>query len=294
MNREAHNGITGTTAVVGVMGFPVAHSLSPPMQNAAFAALGLDWVYVPFAVAPENLPAAVAAVTALGLRGVNLTIPHKAAVLPLLDRVTPAAAAIGSVNTLAVTPDGLLGHSTDGPGFLRALTERGFMPAGTSVVVLGTGGAARAVVGALAQAGVTRITVAARHPDRAAPLRDVAARLAPAPVAVAIHPWDAPAVATALTEAQLLVNATSVGMAPKIAQSPVPTGWLHPELWVYDLVYTPRRTALLCAAAQVGCPVVDGTAMLVHQGAEAFTLWTGCEAPIAVMEAALLAALAST
>lgn len=279
--------ITGTTTVVGVFGYPVAHSLSPVMHNAAFAELGLDWVYVPFAVASEALASAVVGVRALGIRGVNVTIPHKRAILSLVDRLTPEAEAIGSVNTVAVTADGILGHSTDGPGFLRALRERGFEVAGSRAVVLGGGGAARAVIGALAAAGVGELTIVTRHPERAVDLPHLAVRQGVAPLQVHLLPWDGP-VRDALARADLLVNATPIGMAPHdIDRLPVSAEWLPASLWVYDLVYTPRETALLRAAMARGCQTIDGVAMLVYQGAEAFTLWTGLPAPVAVMGAAL-------
>ena len=279
--------ITGSAAVVGVIGCPVGHSLSPIMHNAAYAAMGLAWVYVPFSVQPADLPAALAGLAALGVQGVNVTIPHKQAVIPFMTELTPAAEAVGSVNTIAFTPAGMRGHSTDGHGFLRGLSERGFSVRGARAVVLGGGGAARAVVGALAGAGAAAVTVVARTPAKAAELPRLAERMAPAHIAAAVAPWDE-GVGDLLAAADLVVNATSIGMAPCGAGDiPVSPAWLHPGLWVYDLVYTPRQTALLQAAAARGCPVIDGVAMLVYQGAEAITFWTGQPAPVAVMEAAL-------
>lgn len=282
--------ISGTTTVVGVFGHPVAHSFSPSMHNAAFAHLGLDWVYVPFPVPPETLPAAVAGIRALGLAGVNVTIPHKQAVIPCMDLLTPDARAVGSVNTITVCPAGLEGHSTDGPGFLRALLERGYTPAGRRGVILGAGGAARAVVGALARAGTAHLTLVARNPAHAAALATLATTVAADAVQVDGLPWGADAVRTALATADLVVNATPLGMAPHaVDRLPVPADWLAPGCWVYDLVYTPRETALLRAARARGCQVIDGLAMLLYQGAEAFTRWTGQPAPLAVMEAVLSA-----
>lgn len=279
--------ISGTTTVVGVLGFPVAHSLSPVMHNAAFAALGLDWVYVPFPVAPDRVTAAVSGLSGLGIRGVNVTIPHKQAVLPLLDRLTPEAEQISSVNTIAVTEAGLLGHSTDGTGFLRALTERGFCVAGAQVVVLGAGGAARAVVGALASSLATSVTLVARTPERGEALAALALRVSQGRTHARVVPFDDEA-RYAVAQAQLLVNTTPVGMAPyAVDDMPIPPSWLHRDLLVYDLVYTPRETALLHAAAGIGCRTIDGVAMLVYQGAEAFSLWTGAVAPITIMESAV-------
>jgi len=276
------------TTVVGVMGYPIGHSLSPIMHNAAYAAMGLPWVYVPFAAPPAALATALAGLGALGVRGVNVTIPHKQAVIPFMAELTPAAAAVGSVNTVAITPAGLCGHSTDGHGFLRGLTERGFPVQGARAVVLGAGGAARAAVGALAGAGVAALTIVARTPARAADLPALAQRLAPAHIETALASWDDVGVRDLLAQAHLLVNATSIGMTPQHSdEAPVPADWLHPALWVYDLVYTPRRTALLRAAAARGCPVIDGVAMLVYQGAEAIAFWSGRPAPVTIMEAAL-------
>ncbi|MEI7834474.1 MAG: shikimate dehydrogenase, partial [bacterium] len=163
--------ITGATNVACVIGYPVAHSQSPTMHNAAFRELALDWIYVPFGVAPEDLSAAVSGLYALGVRGVNVTIPHKQAVMRLVSSISAEAAAIGSVNTLVRTAAGWHGHSTDGEGFLRGLVEHGVAVTDKRAVILGAGGAARAVVGALAQAGVGEITIVARHPERAQELQ---------------------------------------------------------------------------------------------------------------------------
>lgn len=283
--------ITGTTAVVGVLGYPVKHSLSPLMHNAAFVAMGLDWVYVPFSVSPASLADAVRGAAALGIRGLNVTIPHKNAVIPFLDQLTPEATAVASVNTIALTAHGLIGHSTDGVGFLRALTVRGFAVPGTHAVILGAGGASRAVVGALAAQGAARITVIARHPERAAALHALAEQLAPGMIDFRAIPWD-DAARHAIADAQLVVNATPIGMAPQAKERmPIPAEWLSAATWVYDLVYTPAPTAWLHAAAERGCQTIDGLDMLVYQGAEALTFWTQQPAPIAVMRAALAAYL---
>ncbi|HEX2949809.1 MAG TPA: shikimate dehydrogenase [Armatimonadota bacterium] len=279
--------ITGATSVVGVLGYPVVHSLSPLMHNAAFEAMKLDWVYVPFPVAPEAVGNAVHGAIALGIKGMNVTIPHKSAVIPYLDQLTPEAMAIQSVNTIAITEQGVIGHSTDGPGFLRALTERGFDVVGKNVVVLGAGGASRAVVGALAVAGAAKISIVARHPERAEELYALGTQLSSVEASVCVLPWDNQ-VSRAIQHAELLVNATPIGMAPHdAAHSPVPIEWLHDGLWVYDLVYTPRPTTLLRYAAERGCQTIDGLAMLIYQGAEAFTFWTHLPAPVTIMESAL-------
>lgn len=273
--------VHGTTRVAGVWGWPVRHSASPAMHNAAFAARDLDWVYVPFAVAPESVPDAVAGVRALGLAGVNVTVPLKELVGAHLDRLTDRAARLGAVNTLYWDGDALCGDSTDGPGFLAALAHDAVsVGPGTRALVLGAGGSARAVVDALAGAGA-RVSVANRTLARAEPLRALGAS-----ELVALEP---DALARALAGCDLLVNTTSVGMAPDVAASPpVPDDALHPGLFVCDLIYNPARTVLLERAARRGCRVQNGLEMLVRQGAASFERWTGVSAPIDAMRAAVL------
>jgi shikimate dehydrogenase len=277
--------ITGRTCVVGVIGWPVAHSLSPAMHNAAFAALGLPWVYVPFAVPPGGVATALAGLRALGLRGVNVTIPHKQAAAAAVERMTLEAEALGSVNTVFVAKDNaLVGHSTDGAGFLRALREEECEPAGKRVTVVGAGGAARAIVSALLGAGAASVSVIARDPAHAMWVK--------AQERASLLPWESLTESVAMTD--LLVNATPLGMAGHAeGETVVPATALQAGQWVCDLVYTPRRTRLLQEAEAQGCHTIEGLGMLVHQGAEAFTLWTGLPAPVVVMRNALLAALAT-
>jgi len=275
--------LTGSTRLVGVIGDPVAHSRSPAMHNAAFRALGLDWCYVPLHVAHAQIEAALRGLVALGFVGANVTIPHKEAAARLADERTPAAEAIGAVNTLSVLPGGRLrGDNTDAGGTLAALREAGIEVAGQRAVVLGAGGAARAVAYALAASG-THVVLANRTPERAAAL---AASLQPhvAGRLEAIALADAGALQAALAEARLLVNATSVGLHPGPDLSPLPEGvGLHPGLAVLDLVYAPRQTRLLRQAARSGCQTVEGLRVLVHQGALALEMWTGQPAPLDVM-----------
>ncbi len=284
--------IDGHTRVVGVFGEPVEHTLSPAMHNRAFAALGLNYVYVAFPVAPARLGEAVRAVRALGLAGVNVTIPHKVAVMDHLDHVEPAAALIGAVNTIVPRDGRLVGTNTDGAGFVRSLQEEaGLTPAGRHFVVLGAGGAARAIAMQLALSGAARITLVNRTPQRAEALADAVARAAAARVEAL--PLEERAVASALAEADALIHTTSVGMAPHSDVPPVvPPHLLPPHLLVCDIVYTPRETSLLRAARARGCRVLEGLGMLVYQGAIAFELFTGQPAPAAVMREALEEALA--
>ncbi len=266
------------------------------MHNAAFANLGLNWRYVPLPGPPARVGEAVRGLVALGFRGANVTVPHKEVVLPHLDAVDPAVAALGAVNTLVIDrlddgPPVVTGYNTDVAGFLAALQAGGFEPQGQRAVVVGAGGAARAVVYALLSAGAQKVTVLNRTPSRAAALVD---DLAPHAKATALH--DAPLTAERLIEtaraADLLVNATPVGMWPHADASIWPAERSLPaHLIVMDLVYRPRETRLLAQALAAGAHAIDGLGMLIHQGALAFDLWTGqahdLEQINAVMESTL-------
>jgi shikimate dehydrogenase len=274
--------LSGATAVVGVIGDPVRHSLSPAIHNAAFAALGLDWVYVAFPVPRGRGGAAVAAARDLGLAGINVTMPHKEDVAAACDDLTPDAAVLRSVNTVLARAGGrMLGDSTDGPGFLAALAEEGIAVEGGRSVVLGAGGAARAVVLALGRAGA-EVIVAARSPEAAA----AASGLVSSARAVGLEEVDA-----LVGGADLVVNATPLGMAGE--GPPFDPARLGPAQAVVDLVYHPADTPLLAAARAQGARTSNGLGMLVHQAALSFRLWTGAEAPLAAMRQAAGAALAA-
>jgi shikimate dehydrogenase len=264
--------ITGSTRVVGVIGDPVEHSRSPAMHNAAFAALDLDWAYVAFPVPRGEGKAAVRAVLALGLAGLNVTMPHKADAAAACDDLAWAAAALGSVNTLVVRPDrSLVGHSTDGEGFLRALGDEGVSVSGRRCVVLGAGGAGRAIAHALGGAGAD-VTVAARREEAA---RSAAAP-APGGTAIALDH-------VRVESFDVVVNATPLGMYGE--PPPFDPARLRPGQFVYDTVY-PVETPLLVEARARGADAAGGLGMLVHQGALSFELWTGCTPPLDVMRAA--------
>lgn len=264
---------TAATRVVAVIGDPVAHSLSPVIHNAAFTKLGLDWVYVALPVPRGHGIEAVRALHALKLAGLNVTAPHKEAAADACDELTEDATALRSVNTVVARSDGsLLGDSTDGEGFVRALDDEGVECSGRNVLVVGAGGAARAVTLALARRGA-HLVVAARRMDRA----EAAASLAPGGVAVAME--DVPAV---LGEVSLVVHATPVGMAGE--PPPFDTGPLGAGHIVVDLVYGPTDTGLLVTARAAGARGIGGLGMLVHQAACSFTAWTGLEAPLDVMQ----------
>ena len=279
--------INGQTKLVGLIGYPVEHSLSPAMHNSAFTALGLNWCYVPLPVPPERVGEAIAGLRALGFVGANVTVPHKEAVMAYLDHVTPEAQAIGAVNTIVVR-EGLIGYNTDWQGFLTALSERGFDPQGKRAVVLGAGGAARAVVYALAQAGA-QVTVLNRTLARAQALVQDFASLFPS-LPLCFLPLTPQTLEEQTAEAHLLVNTTPVGLWPEVDQSIWPEDLTFPShLAVFDLVYNPRQTKLLQQARAAGAKAIGGLGMLVHQGAAAFELWTGEKAPVETMyEAASL------
>jgi shikimate dehydrogenase len=276
--------IRGTTRVIAILGDPVEHSRSPAMHNAAFAALGLDYVYVPLRVRPQDLPGAIAGVRALGFAGLNVTVPHKEAIVALLDGVSPAARAIGAVNTVVRRGRRLVGYNTDGEGFLRAVRTAGFRPRGKRAVLLGAGGSARAAAWSLLEAGVGRILILNRHVDRASSL---AARMRLRKSAIVeFGPLTDALRRDTFAQADLVVNCTSLGLAGKgglrIAISGTPKHCL-----VYDLVYGARPTAFVAAARRRGRLAENGEAMLIEQARLAFRLWTGREPPSAVMRKAL-------
>ena len=274
--------ITASTRVAAIIGDPVRHSLSPILHNAAFDALGLDWIYTAFEVHDGGAVDAINAVRSLHIDGLSVTMPHKEAVIDALDRVSPAATRLRSVNCVHWLGDALVGDSTDGVGFIDALRhDEGFDVAGRSAVVLGAGGAARAVVLALAEAGAAQVLVVNRSPERgasAAALGGSRSRIG---------------TAADVTGADIVVNATPVGMAgtSSAGASPIDVDLVRPGQLIVDLVYHPLRTPLLIAAKARGAVAVTGLGMLIHQAAHAFRLWTGEEPPLEVMSAAALAHL---
>lgn len=275
----------------GLIGWPVEHSVSPAMHNAAFEALGIPGSYALLPTAPQAVVAALADLKQKNYRGANVTIPHKQAVIPYLDELTDAAQAIGAVNTILVEGDRLLGHNTDAGGFLAALREAGCEPAGLRTLVLGAGGAARAVVYALISVG-SPVFIHNRTEARAEAL--VADLQAPAEIQPTRKPKSLGINLSELDPGQfdLLVNTTSVGMWPETGASPWPEGLPLPSQWaVVDLVYNPQDTRLLADTRAAGATPIGGLGMLVHQGALAFRLWTGHTPPLDIMYAAAKCAL---
>jgi shikimate dehydrogenase len=283
--------ITGRSRLAGIIGWPVAHSRSPALHNFWLEEHGIDGAYVPLPVRPDQLAAALRALPVLGFRGCNLTIPHKQQALSIVDRIDPLAHRIGAINTVIVGPDGSLeGRNTDAFGFRESLRDSvpGWDPAGTLAVVLGAGGAARAVVAALIEARAKEIRLVNRTEARAEVL---ARELATPTVRIAVHPWSARD--SALADAGLLVNTTSLGMADEPALE-LDLAQLPASAIVMDVVYVPLETALLAAARERGHRTVDGLGMLLHQGRPGFEAWFG--APVRVsreLRAAILTTFSS-
>ena len=276
--------IKGTTKNLGVMGWPIAHSLSPVLQNAAIEEAGLDYVYISLPVPPEKLKEAVAGLRAMQFTGWNVTIPHKQAIMAELDAVDEDARIIGAVNTVVNRDGHLTGYNTDCIGFMQPLAQQGFLPKGKEATILGAGGAARAVIWGLLRAKVKRITLGVRNPAKAARLAEEFAAYGEIQV---LH-WEDSAFAEHLAVTDLLVNTTPLGMYPHVEGMP-PVDWtkLKKDELVYDIIYTPERTRFLSEAQAHGHAIINGEGMLAGQGAAAFTLWTGVAPDLALMKRAL-------
>jgi len=274
--------IGGTTRVAAVLGWPVAHSLSPVIHNAAFDALDMDWTYVALPVQPGAVPAAVAGLRSLGIAGANVTMPHKEAVADAMDQLTGDAERLHAVNTIEPLGDRLIGHNTDAPGFARFVErDAGFDPAGKTALLFGAGGAARACALAVARAGLTRIVVALREPARAAPL---AAALEGFETEVRAIGFDRAGEVTA----ELVINATPLGAHGESLPLPAVT---NDSLFV-DLLYRPAVTPSQQVVRAGGGQAFGGLGLLLHQAALSFEVWTGMAPPLEAMSAAALAALA--
>jgi shikimate dehydrogenase len=279
--------ITGKTKLLGVIGHPVSHSLSPVMHNAAIAHLGLDFVYLPFPVDPNNLAEAIAGFVVIGLQGFNITIPHKQAIMPFLAEISPVAQAIGAVNTVYWTEQGWIGTNTDVIGFLAPLKPLDQPWAEIDAVILGNGGAARAVVAGCAELGCRSIGVVGRDRAKLATFRQSWAN-SPTTTLLQIHEWHD--LGKLLPTAGLIVNTTPIGMYPQSDQSPVDLSLLErlqPGAIAYDLIYVPQPTLFLQQATQVGSIAINGLEMLVQQGAAALEIWLQQPAPVDVMRRSL-------
>lgn len=274
---------------LGVVGYPVAHSISPAIHQAALDALGIDARYERWPVAPADLAAWVAMLRAPDVLGASVTVPHKEAVIPLLDELDDSARRVGAVSAIAKADGRLVGMNTDVTGFGRSLAEAGYGPRSGVAVMLGAGGAARAVAHALLAAGVRQLSIFNRDAARA---RALAASLAPvaATATVEAHALDAPELADRLAACELLVNTTTVGMRP--GDRILPPDRVPGHALVVDIIYSPPQTALLADAAARGARTLNGLPMLVYQAAVSFERWTGRPAPLATMFAAARQALA--
>ena len=266
----------------GVLGWPLTHTLSPAIHTAAFRRLGFDWAYLSFPVPPDLLPQAVGGLRALGAVGANVTIPHKETVIAHLDQLSGDAAAIGAVNTIQRLGDRLIGHNTDVDGFREFLAgDAGINVSGSRALVLGTGGAARAVVKALDDLDAAEIVIAARSSERGTALTQLVGR-----AHATVADWDQ--AATLASDAVIVVNATPLGGA---GEDPVPDAVWHPGQVVVDLVYSPPATPLVEAARAAGADAWGGLGMLVRQAAASFQIWTGQDPPLETMSAAAVHAI---
>jgi shikimate dehydrogenase len=280
--------ITGKTNVFGIIGDPVEHSLSPGMHNAAFKELGMDNIYVPFQVKAQNLEYAILGAQSLGIKGFNVTIPHKTEVINYLDYLDIAAGLIGAVNTIEFGENGAVGHNTDGIGAVMAIEEVTPIK-NKKVVLLGAGGASRAIAFQLLLSGADNLIIANRTVEKATELKtDLVEKL---DHEVRVSGLDEN-LTKELSDADILINTTPVGMYPNIHQKPVVSAeMMHPDLVVNDIVYNPLKTGLLKEADKVGAKSISGIKMLIYQGVEAFKIWTGIEPPVEIFQNALMTEL---
>jgi len=282
--------MSGKTRCCGVIGDPIEHTMSPAMHNAAFKKLGLDYVYLPFRVKREELGKAIEGMRALNIRGLNVTIPHKVAVIQFLDELDSLAEKIGAVNTIVNDNGVLRGYNTDATGFLRALVERGINPKGENVVILGAGGASRAISFILAEKGAN-LTILNRllELDWAKELSGRISQIFKREVsALELNREN---LVAALEKADILINATSIGMSPNVDETLVTSKLIRPALVVFDIVYNPIKTRLLREAEEAAVETIGGLEMLLWQGALAFEKWTGVKAPLEVMRAEVIKGL---
>ncbi|MFC5651800.1 shikimate dehydrogenase [Paenibacillus solisilvae] len=285
--QSAGHIVDSHTVLYSVIGDPVRHSKSPVMMNRAFRERGINGVYTAFHVQPDKLGDFVAGVRAMGIRGVNVTIPHKLDIMPLLDEIDESAKAIGAVNTIVNNEGHLIGYNTDGIGYVRSLKEEAAPNlAGSNVLIVGAGGATRGILYALAREGVARVTISNRTAQRAQELAEDFR-----PYITAIAAIGNEGLQAACAEADIVINTTSLGMYPKVDETPLDASWLKPGTIASDLIYNPMTTRFLEEAKHRGCLIHGGLGMFIYQGAYAFEYWTGTEAPVEAMREAVLDAL---
>ncbi|MCD8364623.1 MAG: shikimate dehydrogenase [Clostridiales bacterium] len=276
--------ISGKTALTGLIGSPVSHSISPKMHNLSFRILGLDCVYLAFDLGRSSLEQAVYGLRELGVKGYNVTMPYKTAILKYMDELTPAAQLAGACNTVILRDGRMIGHTTDGAGFMGSVRDYGHNIIGRKMSILGAGGAATAIVSQAALDGVAQIDIFRRKRPEAFERTVAFADNVQYRTGCAINVYDFADTAQmgkSFGESAILVNATSIGMAPDIDACPLSSAsLLHPDLIVYDIIYNPRRTELYRMAERVGCPTYNGESMILFQGAESFRCWTGMDMPV--------------
>jgi len=287
---ESNNQVIDShTALFGVIGDPIRHSKSPIMMNRAFRETGINGVYTAFHITDQTLPAFIAGVRAMNIRGVNVTIPHKLQVMELLDHIDAGAAAIGAVNTIVNDNGVLTGYNTDCIGYVRSLKEEALPSlAGKRIVVIGAGGAARGIIYALLQEKPAQVTVVNRTFDKAEQLASSLGAYAESGV---LDAKPSASLQELCRDAELIINTTSIGMYPNIADTPLDASWLQPETVASDLIYNPLQTRFMQEAQERGCKTHGGLGMFINQGAFAFEYWTGKPAPVAVMRETVLASL---
>ncbi|WP_378956349.1 shikimate dehydrogenase [Pelosinus sp. sgz500959] len=277
--------ITGKTKTLGILGCPVGHSLSPLMHNAAFAALTLDYIYVPLPVEPDHLGQAIAGLKAMGFVGMNVTIPHKVTVMPYLDEIHPSAQLTGAVNTIVIKNGKCIGYNTDGQGFIQSLTAKSITIKDKTAVIMGAGGAARAVVYGLLEYGIKKVIVGTRNVAKA---QEFVKLFPKSRSKIEGCNWETESFIQALQECDILINCTPIGMSSN-KETQLPIQWHHikSDAAVCDLIYNPSPTDFLVQAEMRGHIIMDGKGMLVEQGALAFELWTGEKAPRKIMSETL-------
>lgn len=277
--------------ILGIFGHPITHSLSPKMQNAALKAAGLEreFIYLAFNIVPNDLEKALEALKVLGAKGVNVTIPHKEAVIPYLDELDAHAEAVQAVNVIVHDQGKLIGYNTDGVGFIRSLKEdAGIGPKGKKILVLGAGGAAKAVSIALASAGAGKIAIVNRTMERALSLAEKLSVWGEKPLTYDFSDKYLDNLKEEIIKSEIIVNTTSVGLyPPELSLLTDFQELIHPGQLVADIIYNPKETLLLKQAKRKGCKILSGSGMLVYQGAEAFRLWTGLDAPVKIMRKVL-------
>lgn len=281
--------VTGFTKVLGIFGYPVVHTLSPLMQNAAIEASGIPYIYIPFEVSPENLEPAINGIRSLGIVGVNITVPHKEKVIPFLDEITEEASLIGSINTIENKSGRLVGHNTDSRGYIRSLQEdAGFDPKGKKALIIGAGGAARGIIAGLSINGITEIFIANRTFGKGEALAaEFGSKFKE--IKFSAHPLSALKYPDILSSLDLLVNTTSTGLEGKTIE--VELSFTPPHALISDIAYKPPLTPFLKQAREARRRTLDGLGMLSYQGVISFEIWTSNKASVDVMKKALIEAV---